>query len=176
MDAAFYKKLISISYSVIIASIIIIFITSEGNGQNMLVALLSGYGLLMWAILFIFGLLFLQLTSKNENLTGVSGLFKYLNPLFPLVILLFIISIIIYLLGYYFDRISTGKVSDYYYSYSTLSSIFLLSQLVVILNSFKNNETKLDDKTFSILMLLGTINMIIVITLGIILKFYTTDC
>jgi hypothetical protein len=100
--------------------------------------------------------------------------------LFPFIMLMGIITWLLVLLHKYYDRVTGEKVSDYYVSFVNMSTILTLVQLVIIVTSvrdsyFENNRS-LQPKTFSMLMLLGTINFIIVITLGVILKSYVTDC
>lgn len=182
MDDKLYELLLNISYSCVIASIIIIIITTGGSGQNALTALISGYSLLEAGIIIMTWLISTKL-NLGENMSVSSGIinnmsivFKGIKELFPFFLLIFIISIIIALLGIYFNKISTGKVSDEYYSYSNLSTFFILAQICIILYNIKDVNIKISGKLFSLLMLLGTINTIIVITLLIVLKFYTTDC
>ena len=40
---------------------------------------------------------------------------------------------------------------------------------------FQSNNA-LNPKTFSVLSLLGTLNLIVCITLGVVVKYYATDC
>jgi len=98
----------------------------------------------------------------------------------PFIVVLFIISLLIFYLTTYFDKISTGEVSSYYQSFSVLSSIFLAAQLIMLMSSTisKSSETNskmLSDKIFALLGLFGVINFLIVITIGIVLNFYSTQ-
>ena len=86
------------------------------------------------------------------------------------------ISVLLYI---YFDRISKG-VSNYYTLFLNISTMLTIAQLWMFFKAlnepyFKSNNT-LNPKTFSLLTLLGTINIIVCITLGVVLKFYATDC
>jgi uncharacterized membrane protein len=60
-----------------------------------------------------------------------------------------------------------------------LSSIFLAAQMIMLFSALNSNElngTKLiTDRTFSLLALFGVINYLIVITIGVVLKFYSTQ-
>ena len=42
--------------------------------------------------------------------------------------------------------------------------------------SYFLTHNSINPKTFSLMMLIGTINLITVITLGVVLKYYATDC
>ena len=84
----------------------------------------------------------------------------------------------VYYLYAYFDRISRGEVAGYYNSFSVLSTIFFAAQFIILFNALKDSETNgklLTDKTFSILALFGVINYLIIITIGIVLHFYSTQ-
>jgi hypothetical protein len=95
--------------------------------------------------------------------------------------LLAIIGLVVYYLFTYFDRISKGEVSGYYGSFSILSTIFLITQTIMIFNAIFNKLQNPDisklfnDTTFAILCLFGVINMLIVLTMGIVLHFYSTQ-
>jgi uncharacterized membrane protein len=98
----------------------------------------------------------------------------------PSIIILTIVLLLIIYLSIYFDKIAKGEVSSYYSSFSILSTIFLFAQVIIIFLAIFNNNNKQDGRlftntTFSILGLLGLINLLIVITIGIILKFYSTQ-
>ena len=80
----------------------------------------------------------------------------------------------------YFDRISSGEVSSYYSSFSLLSSIFLFTQIIIIFNAIYNKKDNTGTElfmpqTFSLLGLFSVINIIIVLTIGIVLHFYSTQ-
>jgi hypothetical protein len=159
-----FKKVIYIPFGVIIASIIIIFITTNVTNTNGLSALLGGYSGLMLGILFV------------TILSWVYTKRIYLE-LFPVLI---ISGLLIFYLSEYFDKISKGEVSSYYSSFSLLSTIFLFTQLIIIFNSIFNmsksqNEKLFSNKTFALLRLFGVINLLIVLTIGIILQFYSTQ-
>ena len=162
-----FEKVMYIPFAVIVASCIIIIITTNATDYNGLSALLGGYSGLMLGILFvmILNLVFTKIT--------------YLE-MFPVLMVLIISGLLIFYLSKYFDKISKGEVSSYYSSFSLLSTIFLFTQLIIIFNSIFNmskyqNEKLFSNKTFALLRLFGVINLLIVITIGIILQFYSTQ-
>ena len=159
-----FKKVMYIPVVVIITSIIIIIITTNVTNTNGLSALLGGYSGLMLGILFV------------TILSWVYTKIIYLEML-PVLI---ISGFLIFYLSKYFDKISKGEVSSYYSSFSVLSTIFLFTQLIIIFssmfNALKNSNEKLFSKNTSTLLgLFGVINFLIVLTIGIILQFYSTD-
>ena len=162
---------IRVPFAVIIASCIIIVMTSGLTDKNGLSALIGGYYGLLLGILFV-------VIIKNYPLYPI---IKILD-LVPFIIIMMIILILIYYLTTYFDKISTGDVSGYYNSFSGLSTLFLATQLLILFSELFSNSTvlsspekKISSKMFALLVLLGTINFLVVITIGIVLKFYATQ-
>jgi hypothetical protein len=160
-----YKKVINVPYAVILASILIIIVTIGMTDENALRGLLGGYSGLGLGILFI-----IMLNSPPVN---------WLD-LFPSFLMLGIIGLTMFYLYTYFDKIAKGQVSGYYITFSVLSVIFLITQLSILFSAIFSksngfNEKLLSERTFSLLTLLGVINYIMVITIGIVLKFYSTQ-
>lgn len=165
-----YKKVINVPLSIIIASIILIIVTTNMTDTNGLSALIGGYSGLLLGLLFVILL--------NQIFANTS----YLDMI-PMIVLMMIIILMIFYLAKYFDRISKGEVSNYYSSFSLLSTVFLMTQIIIIFNSMysritNNNQMSnklFSDTTYSLLGLFGVINMLIVLTIGIILHFYSTQ-
>ena len=154
------ENIINIPLSVIIASFIIIIITSGMTDSNGLSALIGGYsGLLL-------GIIFVAILKYPPN--------RWMDFV-PFAIVISIISLMIFYLGTYFDTISSGQVSGYYGTFSTLSTIFLAVQIRILLMSTMNLETSMTNKTYALLGLFGTINILLVITVGVVLHFYSTQ-
>jgi hypothetical protein len=160
-----YKKVMNVPFSVSIACILIILITTfTSESENALKGLIGGYLGLGLGILFI---ILINLNTPTYHLTD----------LFPCVMLLGIIALMSFYLITYFDVIAKGEVSGYYMTFSVLTPLFLTLQLSIIFWSlFKDtNEKFLTDKIFALLGFLSVITYIMVIILGIILKFYFTQ-
>ena len=162
-----FEKVMNIPFAVVITSFIIIMITTNMTDINGLSALLGGYMGLLLGMLFviIINLVFTKTT--------------YLD-MFPIGMIVITVGLLIFYLRKYFDRISKGEVSDYYSSFSLLSTIFLFTQVILILTSMydkiNGQNTKLfSDTTFSLLGLFSVINLLIVLTIGIVLHFYSTQ-
>ena len=164
-DKEEYKKVINVPLSVIIGSFIIIVITSGMTDPNGLKALIGGYAGLLFGMLFIIIL----------NYPPPSWL-----DMVPFVVVIIIVSLLITYLSLYFDKISKGEVSSYYNSFSMLSTIFLATQIIILVSAMFSNSGEitskiLSDKTFALVTLFGVINFLIVITIGVVLHFYSTQ-
>jgi len=164
-DKEEYKKVINIPLAIIIASFIIIIITTGMTNKNGVSSLIGGYTGLLLGVLFV---IILNIPTNN-----------WIN-FFPFFYIMFIVSVLLYYLYAYFGKISTGEISSYYGSFSILSTIFLATQVIILFSAmFRSNgdfsNNFLSNKTFSILSLFAVINFLIVITLGIVLHFYSTQ-
>ena len=162
-----FEKIMNVPFAVIIASFIIIMITTNMTDTNGLSALLGGYSGLLLGMLFVMviNLVFTKTT--------------YLD-MFPIVMIIILTGLLIFYLRTYFDRISKGEVSGYYSSFSLLSTIFLFTQVMIILNAMYGktqdpNAKLFSDTTFSLLGLFSVINFLIVLTIGVVLHFYSTQ-
>ena len=171
METGIYKTLSTISYSLTIASILIILFTSGLSGSAELTALHYSYLILSCAMMFLFWLLW----SKTENASIKSKLIT----LFPFIMIMITSVAIALLLFIYFDRIIKG-VSSYYSLFLNTSTMITIVQIIMMYNAINGSyfltHNSINPKTFSLMMLIGTINFITVITLGVVLKYYATDC
>jgi hypothetical protein len=162
------KQIMNVLLAIVIASCIIIMVTMNMTDTNGLSALLGGYsGLLL-------GMLFIMLVSLIFTKT------TYLD-MFPVVMIIIITGLLMIYIDRYFDSISSGNVSSYYSSFSLLSAVFLFTQIIIVFTAIygkseEEQNTKLfKDTTFSLLGLLSVINILAVITIGIVLHFYSTQ-
>lgn len=161
------KQIMNVLLAIVIASSIIILITMNITDPNGLSALIGGYSGLFMGMFFtmVVHLVFTKTT--------------YLDML-PIVMIIVITGLLVYYLSKYFGKISSGNVSNYYSGFSLLSAILLFTQIIIVFHSMYNSteepRTKLfKDTTFSLLGLFSVLNMISVLTLGVILHFYTTQ-
>lgn len=162
-----FQKIINIPLAVIFASLIIIIVTTNMTDTNGLSALLGGYSGLFLGMFFV---IIINILFTNS---------PYLD-MFPIIMILVICGLLIFYLSVYFDRISKGEVSGYYISFSILSTVFLFTQVSIIFSAMYNksmveNVKMFDDTMFSVLGLFSVINIIIVLTIGVILHFYSTQ-
>jgi hypothetical protein len=163
-----FRKVMNVPFSVIVASFITIIVTSNMIDKNALAGLIGGYSGLVLGLFFIILLIIFYVP-----------VIPYLD-LIPIFLTLCIVSLLIYYLSVYFDKIATGEVSSYYNSFMTLSTIFLASQLYIINNSVYNKTRDMNMKLFSntnysLLVLFNLINSLIIITIGIVLRYYSTQ-
>lgn len=166
-----FKVVTTIIYAVVIAASLIILTTTEISGKNALMGLMSGYGSILAAILLLLVWLF--------KYTMGTSYFSKFTLILPFVLIITFIGLIMVYLSSYFNRIASKDVPKSYYTFSRLSSLFIIAQIFIILYSISSDTFQslktLGNKTFSILMLMSALNAIWVIYLGVILKFHAAD-
>ncbi len=156
--------------AVLVADVFSILCTIGITSQSGLEALIGEYSIMGAVILII-----LILKAKGMFNSGIIDKMSILITLAPFLFLLFIVIYYIVLVSIYFENIVSKKISDYYYIFSKISTMLILGQVLMLVYTM-SKYIEVPKKIFTILMLLGTINAIVLITLGIVLKFYTTDC
>jgi len=157
-------------YACIGASLLVIFFTIGKADANAVTTSIVCYYLVAAAI----AMLAIQSASTISTTASLGGFMIKMLPFFS-IFGIFLCSGI--LIQYYFDQISENKVSEYYYNFSKISIFMLIIQIGVFLRViYQKGIELLSRKTLAILGMLATINIIILGTLGITLKYYTTDC
>jgi hypothetical protein len=161
--------------SLIVTGIIIVLCTLGSNSSSGLTGTITGYSFIITGSLLLMGFLLNNMNSSSNSSTLISKLVT----VGPFIVLIGILIYMIYLLSYYFTQITNGNVAN---SFNTFMNIFIALfglQMYIFYTGMKNKNFKetgtLTKVTGLILYLLELINIIVVITLGIILKYFSTD-
>jgi|TARA_R110002072_G_scaffold302474_1_gene485596 hypothetical protein len=134
-----------------------------------------GYGL---TTISLFTLMFIVLSNDlNKDTSPLSLIYTTGLPIFSLiVILIYIISINLS----YFRIINKNFVPNEYSTYSTISSILIIFQIMIIfqfskilLNKSKNSEYL--SKIINVTWIFSILNFLLAVIMNIIVKFFTTD-
>jgi hypothetical protein len=159
-----------IPVTIIIASTIVIFLTINSTGENGIISLMFGYSGLLAGIVFFLVITFVSLESIK---------FSYIIDLLPFILILTVIIITIVFTNNSWQRISDGHVAPEYYTYSYISLFLIIVQLWFLVSAIRNigqNPLQIfSQPTYSLLCLLWTFNIIVVIIISILLKFYGTN-
>jgi hypothetical protein len=153
-------------------------------------AAMWGYGLVAIAVLIIMFVMFG--ISQNMNKIQRLSALEYVKGLFihglPPMLLLCILIWLIFLNARYFKRINQDNVASEYYNYSSVSTVLVIIQLLVLLKYFRENYeiaiAKGDDNAVKAALTSKLASASYLITLGnfmlaaiqnIILEFFSTD-
>jgi len=141
------------------------------SSASSLTGTITGYSFIITGTLLLMGYLM-------NNMKGLS-IISQLITVGPFVVLIGILVYMIYLLSFYFNQITNGNVSNGYYSFMNIFVVLLMVQMFIFYNGTRDKsfiETGAIGKvTGLVLYFLEIINIIVVITLGIILKYFSTD-
>ena len=171
MATELYNNLANVAYAFIVGGILIVLITVRNNDEGSVVATITGYSAMLCAVLLL-----MALTMINNTGGTTSGL---IYTLAPFLLLLVILGLSIGFMSSYFDRISHGQVTPYYGLFTFLSMLFILIQVYIYYSgsqeAFFKQSGNLSPINIAKLMLVGIINIITILTLGVTLKYYSTD-
>ena len=167
MTPTLYQNFVVFFIAIASAAVIIICITYNAKNGNSLYALIGSYSGIM---LCLVGIIMINLNAPN---------FKNYSSLLSCVSLLVIIAVLIALISKYFDKISTGQVSDYYNTISLAVSILVVVQIYYIMSSLYlssgDGYFALTITQRSFLVVISVITYAALIALFITLKLYSTQ-
>lgn len=162
--------------SLLVVGVIIIFCTMGSNSASNLTGTIIGYSFIVTGTLLLIG----YLLNNMNAITGSNfSLISSLITIGPFVLLIGILIYMIYLLSYYFSQITAGHISSGYYTFMRIFIILLMVEFYVFYNgtqdkAFKSTGT-IGKITGMILYLLELVSIVTAITLGIVLKYFSTD-
>lgn len=162
--------------SLLIVGLIIIFCTVGSNTASNLTGTIIGYSFIVTGSLLLIG----YLLSNMNTMTGSNfSLISSLITVGPILLLIGILIYMIYLLSYYFSQITAGHISSGYYTFMNIFIVLLMVEFYIFYNSTQDKVFKttgaIGKITGMILYLLELVSIVTVITLGIILKYFSTD-
>ena len=174
MDKQLYQNLDAFLYSLVAGSGLVVILTSGKSDKGAVTAFQVAYSILFCVVCYKTALI----GSKIElgNIGMMAKIMNFTIMFFPFLSILIVIMWILVLVFMYYDRITGGKVSDYYTSFMNIASIMLLIQIYMIFTETTDKTPPLSLKTYSMLRMLAVLSGLSVITVSIVLKFYVTDC
>jgi len=167
--------------SLLLVSVILYIVSFFTNGTSKLACLITAYSTIAVGILMILGFT-LNNVSKISELIHPSK-WEYFKIILtnsgPFIISLGIIFYTLYLLIVYQNRISDNHVTT---EYSTISAISIILTLIKLYLFYKEINSKIflstgkmSTITYGVMYLIGMLNLICVLIMGTILKYFTTD-
>ena len=175
MDKQLYQNLDAFLYSLVAGSGLVVILTSGKTDKGAVTAFQVAYSILFCVVCYK-----TVLTGSKINLSQSEGMISkvmnFIIMFFPFLSILAVILWILILVSLYYDRITGGKVSDYYTSFMNIASVMLLIQIYMIFSEVGDKTPPLSLKTYSLLRMLAVLAGLSVITVSIVLRFYVTDC
>jgi hypothetical protein len=150
----------------------LIIATLNNYSSNGLLGVMFGYVSIIIAVMLLMMITFVNLTD-----TVVPSFFKLLDAFSPFLLFLSTLAFSIVIISVYYDKLSTSDVSSSYKSFSTISVFFIIVQAILLMYSlnYSTKQNIISSVEVSKLRLLGIINLIVVFSSFISLKYFTTD-
>ena len=175
MDKQLYKNLDTFLYSLVAGSGLVVILTSGQTDKSAVTAFQVAYSILFCVVCYK-AVLAGSNIDLSQSVGMISKAINFITMFYPFLSILAVILWILVLVSLYYDRITGGKVSDYYTSFMNIASVMLLIQIYMIFSESSNKTPPLSLKTYSLLRMLTVLSALSVITVSIVLKFYVTDC
>ena len=162
----------NIYLALIIVGCILLISTFGSHTLSGVKGTIIGYSLIFFGLIMIIGYLLSALNSSSLW----SMLTYNVGPFIPL---LAILGYSLYLTSSYTTKISENQVPASYTTLSNISVLFIIAQLGIFYSgtsskSFEQTGVLLSKYSMT-MYLMATINIITLITLGIMLKYFSTD-
>jgi len=175
IDYEIYNMGYTISYAALIAGLSIVFITTnlDKTKRNNVLGTISGLCVALFGVLLLIGM-------TTANLPSVMSLMSILQTYTPLLLLSFNLGLYITLLSVFFNAIIQKHTSQYYEIFSFVSVGFIMIQVAVFTLAMRESDfwmagMKMSPSSLSKMLVLGLLNIISLISMGISLKHYRTD-
>jgi hypothetical protein len=176
----------SIYKAFIISAIISFVIGFFSEGKVSLGSYITGYSVLILAIMMILLILFnstMKITEGNPNdfsyFNKIYNIVLFSSAFGPFLLMLVVIAFILSLMITYKSIILQGHVANGYHSFSNINVILILIQLYIVYTNITSDSFektgKMSKVTSSIIYLLGVLSAISSIILYTILRYFTTD-
>ena len=157
--------------ALLIAGIIVVFTSYFLTGSASLTGSIVGYSIIATGVLLVAG--YLMNNIKN------SSIISSIITIGPFICLIGILIYMLYLLGFYFNLISSGNVSPFYYTFEKCY-LAIIATIIYIFYHGSSDKRFLETGTLGKLTGISIyffelLSIIIVINIGVILQYFTTD-
>ena len=166
-----------IYYAFIVVGVGLTFFTLGAKSKATMTGTIVGYS-------FIVAGLFMMIAVSMSKMFGPTNLSKngvseFLYTIGPFLLIIATISFLLHILSQHYDAITSGHVPNGYYNFSNIVVVLIIAQLAVYYNGTLQQgykETFALSKVISLMIyLLGLINLLSVITIWILLTYFSTD-
>jgi hypothetical protein len=175
IDESLFNNILNISYAFILGGLIVVICTIGTHNKNALIGTITGYAASTCAVLLLASLTYTNITTGIKN----PSIMEIIFTLIPFIVLIIIFGFSLALISIYFNKIANNRISDYYGMFSFISVIFILFQVWIFFVATKQKAFRdsgfINKVTLLKLLLLSIFNMLTLITLGITLKYFSTD-
>jgi hypothetical protein len=167
--------------SMLFVSIILFTFSFFISGESKLGCSIAAYSCISVAIFMILGFSLTNLSriSNESKLSTSHFMLRLLIVSGPFLLLLGIIGYTLYLLITYQSLITNGNVTTEYSTFSTISIILIILEIYVFYNAMNTelftNSGTIPKLSNGFMYLIGIINVVCVMILDTVLKYFTTD-
>lgn len=173
---SFKDNILNISNVLIIGGITLILLTINIFTENGLLGASFGYISIICAIILLMIMSFNQASDSLKDSDLKSTIISLFSLFSPYLLLLTILIFSVLFINAYFDKLTKIDLPKSFKSFTIISIVFIVIQCCLFLyNAFKSDPTKINSIEIAKLRFLGIINLIVLFTSFICLRYFTTD-
>lgn len=180
----FKNNIKNVSFSFLIGGIAILLLTLSSYTYNSIMGAMFGYSTIIFGILLLGIMTYSNINTEKEPSywRAVVSIFSIISP-FMIFLIILILSIV--LMNLYLQKLITSEVPKLFKSFNVTSVVLIITQACLLIYNIKNTVDKPNENTstspFSSkienakLRLLGFVNLIVLFTSFICIKYLATD-
>lgn len=173
IDYELFTNLYTICFVFIIGGLFVVLLTTYSQSSGAIMGTISGYSATLFATIILTIISISSITEANHTIL------QWIRLLLPFIFLIGILVTSLIIVGTNYTEIVKGQITGYYQIFAFISVIFTMLQMYLVLITVKTIEfqstASFESNTFAKIILLGIFNIITLISLGIIVKNYSTD-
>lgn len=176
--SSFKENITNVSNVLLIGGITLILLTINIFTENGLLGASFGYLSIACAVILLMIMSFVEISSKqsmqeSDLKTTMISLFSLFSPYFLFLAVLVLSTLMI---SAYFDKLTNHELPKSFHTFTIISIVFIVMQSGLFMyNAYKSNAEKINSLEIAKLRFLGIINLIVLFTSFICLKYLSTD-
>lgn len=177
LSEQFKDNIKNVSYSFLIGGVTLLVLTMNSYTYNSIIGMMFGYSTIIFGILLLGIMTYssIETTVDQSYFEAVAHIFSIISP-FMIYLTILVLSIV--LLNVYLKKITTTELPSIFKSFNVTSVVLVITQALLLIYTIKNtvDTDKFRNRVENAkLRLLGVVNMIILFTSFICIKYLTTD-
>jgi hypothetical protein len=174
--ATFKENIINISNVLIVCGIALIILTTNVFTENGLLGATFGYISIAFALILVMIMTFMEMSKNMEQSDFKTTIISLISIFSPYLLFLGVLVLTIVMISIYFDKLTTSELPPSFRTFTVISIVFIaLQSLLIMYNAYISSFEKINSSEIAKLRFLGVINLIVLFSSFVSLKYLSTD-
>ena len=184
LSKVFQENIKNVSFSFLIGGITLLLFTINSYSYNSLIGTMFGYTTITFAILLLGIMSYATISSTTTEPTSWQSAILIMSQMSPFIFFLTILILSIVLTNSYLHKLTTTEVPKSFKSFNVTSIVLIITQTALLIYTLNKSSSSSDTPNISFfenrientkLKLLGIVNLIVLFTSFICIKYLSTD-